>query len=111
MLEIMLADRKDFGKHNLFAVNALGAVFWWGSAPGSEPPREPTAAEKWHMLLRWNEGPSEHSLAEGDYWAFSPKGVSYVCTHPKRPHRPNEGERAEPKSDQKLDRTQRKGSG
>jgi hypothetical protein len=111
MLEIMLADRKDFGKHNLFVVNALGAVFWWGSAPGLEPPREPTAAAKWQMLLRWSEGSSEHTLAEGDYWAFSPKGVSYICTHPKRPHRPKEGERAEPKSDHKPDRRDRKASG
>jgi hypothetical protein len=87
MTEIMLADPKDFGPRSLFTVNALGAVFWWGSAPGSETSREPTAHEKWQILLRWNETSRKESLADGDYWAFSTKGLSRVCPHPNGPHR------------------------
>ena len=79
--------RKTLGHASLFTLNAEGAVFWWGSAPGSEAPREPTAHEKWQILLKWNEASPREVLAEGDYWSFSTKGLSVVCRHPNGPHR------------------------
>ncbi len=96
MTEIRLADAKRFGQQRLFTVNAQGTIFWWGSAPGSESPREPTAHEKWQILLRWNETPPKRALDDGDYYSFSTKGLSAVCPHPKGPHRSRDGARSSP---------------
>jgi hypothetical protein len=96
MDEIMLADPKDFGNHSLFMVNAEGTLFWWGSAPGSETGREPSAHEKWQMLLRWDETVPREAVAEGDYLAFSAKGLSQLCPHRKGPHRRRDGGRPAP---------------
>ena len=40
------------------------------------------------MLLRWSESPPEHTLAEGDYWEFSTKGLSHRLHSPACTHRP-----------------------
>ncbi len=96
MTEIMVADAKAFGERRLFTVNAQGTVFWWGSAPGSETSREPTAHEKWQILLRWNETPPKSPLDEGDYYSFSKKGLSVMCLHPEGQHRSRDGARSSP---------------
>jgi hypothetical protein len=84
MVEIIVTD---FGRRGLFVLNSDGTMFCWGSAPGAEQPKEPTAQEKWQLLLNWNETSPEHVLAEDDYWAFSTKGLSHVRTQRKGTHR------------------------
>jgi hypothetical protein len=94
MVEIIVTDLADFGKRGLFMLNSEGTEFCWGSAPGSERPREPTAQEKWQILLRWSESSAEHTLAPEDYWDFSQKGLSHVCP---RTHRPRHIPRSAPR--------------
>jgi hypothetical protein len=88
MIEIIVTD---FGDRGLFILNAEGSEFCWGSAPGSERPREMSAAEKWQALLRWEEAaPQSRAAAEGDYWDFSPKGLTRKCPH-RGAHLPKDG--------------------
>jgi hypothetical protein len=91
MIEIIVTD---FGGRGLFLLNAKGTVFCWGRAPGAEQPRELTAMEKWETLRRWTESSLGQTLAEGDYWEFSRRGVSLVCTHIHGPHRRQVGPRS-----------------
>ena len=84
MIEIIVTD---FGGRGLFVLNVNGTVFCWGRAPGSERPRELTALEKWQMLLKWSESSTGNTLTAPDYWEFSARGMSPVCTHPQAPHR------------------------
>jgi hypothetical protein len=93
MIEIIVTD---FGGRGLFVVNASGTVFCWGKAPGAERPRELTAVEKWQSLLKWAESSPGNTLDNWDYWEFSPRGMSLVCTHPNRPHRRQERPRSTP---------------
>jgi hypothetical protein len=84
MIEIIVTE---FGGRGLFVLNGDGALLCWGRAPGAERPRELSAAQKWQMLLTWAESSAGNTLADGDYWEFSPRGMSLVCTHPRAPHR------------------------
>ncbi len=87
MIEIIVTD---FAVRGLFAVNSQGTVFCWGSAPGAEGPREPGAAEKWQILLRWEQSPVNHALPEEDYWDFTAKGLEQRCPgshHPRHTER------------------------
>ncbi len=88
----MIAPGKvsDFEERGLFAMNAEGVEFCWGHAPGSERPGEPGALAKWQMLRKWEETTPTRTLADGDYWEFSRKGLRQVCTHVDRPHRPRD---------------------
>ncbi len=77
-----------FAARGLFAVNSEGTVFCWGSAPGSEGPREPGAHDKWQILLRWAQSTADHTLPEEDYWDFTAKGLAHRCPHhPRHPER------------------------
>lgn len=97
MIEIILSsDVSDFRKRGLFILNSEGTEFCWGRAPGSEAPKEPTAREKWQMLLNWEAQPHSRKLTEPDYWVVSPRGLLLVCTHEGRPHRPVEATRSKP---------------
>jgi hypothetical protein len=84
MIEIIVTE---FGGRGLFVLNANGALLCWGRAPRAERPRELTATEKWQILRTWAESSAGIVLATGDYWEFSPRGMSLVCTHPHGPHR------------------------
>jgi hypothetical protein len=87
ILEIIVTDLASRG---LFMMNAEGAEIWWGRAPGDEAPGMLTAEQKWTMLVEWQQSTRSRFLKEGDYWAFSRKGVYHVCppAHPR--HRPSE---------------------
>jgi hypothetical protein len=88
MIEIIVTDFADRG---LFVVNSEGTVFCWGSAPGSEAPREESADEKWQILLRWSEQAGDHTLPREDYWDFTAKGLEHRCP---RSHHPRHTEPA-----------------
>jgi hypothetical protein len=81
----------EFAGRGLFVVNSEGTVLCWGSAPGSEGPREPMAGEKWQILLRWSGLAIDHTLPEDDYLEFTAKGLVRRCP---RSHQPRHNERA-----------------
>jgi hypothetical protein len=87
MIEIIVPELSDFRNRGLFVLNAEGAEFCWGKAPGSEGPGEPSSDAKWQMLRRWEETTPKRTLADGDYWEFSRKGLSHECPH-NPSHRP-----------------------
>jgi hypothetical protein len=79
----------DFQARGLFVMNAEGAEIWWEAAPGDERADEPSALEKWRMLLQWQQTTRARLLDEGDFWAFSRKGLYTVCPPSHNPsHQP-----------------------
>jgi hypothetical protein len=82
MLEIIVTE---FGGRGLFVVNSEGTVLCWGGPPGSEGPREPTAEEKWQILLRWSGLAIDHTLPDGDYGDFTAKGIAHRCPRSHQP--------------------------
>jgi cell division septal protein FtsQ len=89
ILEIIVSNLSDFSRGGLFVMNAEGAEIRWGDAPGAESPGKPTADEKWRILADWREPIGSRSLAVGDYWEFSRKGLHKVCPHEPSSHRPH----------------------
>ncbi len=85
VLEIIVTD---YERRGLFVMNAEGAEIWWEDAPGEERPGKPSAAEKWQMLEHWQETTTARFLEDGDFWAFSRKGLHHVCPHPGGGHQP-----------------------
>jgi hypothetical protein len=85
MLEIIVSD---YGRRRLFVMNAEGAEIWWDDAPGREPAGKPGAVDKWRMLVDWRESNRARFLEEGDFWAFTRKGLSFNCPHPSSRHQP-----------------------
>jgi hypothetical protein len=87
VIEIIVTD---FASRGLFMMNAEGAEIWWGRTPGDEAPGTLTAEQKWTMLVDWQRSTRARFLVDGDYWAFSRKGVYHACPHAKSPHEPSE---------------------
>jgi len=89
ILQIMVTDLAHEG---LFMMNAEGTLIWWRKAPGDERSGKLklSAEQKWAMLRHWQQSTRARFLNEGDYWAFSSKGLYHVCTHPRSPHEPAE---------------------
>jgi hypothetical protein len=87
VLEIIVTERASPG---LFLINAEGAAIWWGRAPGDEGPGALSADQKWAMLVNWQRSTRSRVLKEGDYWAFSKKGVYHVCPSAHPPHEPSD---------------------
>ena len=77
-----------FGKRGLFVVNAEGATICWGERPGDERPGQPSAEEKWAILVAWDKTTPARFLVEGDFWAFSKEGAQVcLCSRHEASHR------------------------
>jgi hypothetical protein len=91
IVEIITIDVPNQHSFGLYVMNAEETPIWWRSAPGEEVPGEPSAEEKWTMLLQWQRTTSARRLAAEDSWAFSKNGLFHRCPHhPKSPHQPRE---------------------
>jgi hypothetical protein len=88
-LRILEIIATEFSGRGLFILNAELAEIHWGKAPGDESPGAITGAEKWLMLVRWQQTTQARCLIEGDFWAIGKNAVRHVCPHPEHSHQPS----------------------
>lgn len=82
ILAIITTD--PINEHWLFLQNAEGVVIRWGEAPGDEPPREPSAEEKWRILVDKAKAKAIEPRAKPGYWMFADDDLRYHETDQRR---------------------------
>lgn len=83
-LRVLVIATTESNGRGLFVQNAEGTMILWGGAPGEERPGEPTAAEKWRLLVAKAKSDGLRRGDRGDYWAFVHNDLRYMKTAPPR---------------------------
>jgi len=61
----------DLNEHQLYVRKVGPVLILWGAAPGDERPGEPSAEEKWRILVEKTKKNALESPKQADYWYFT----------------------------------------